>query len=755
MADSKLSDAAAEVTLAGPEPRGGGFYGYDRFKVTIDGNAERVRGQTASGNYFDLLGVRPAYGRLLTPADDSIVGRGGPEGAVAVISYRFWRQRFALDPNVLGRTIQVGTNWVTIVGVTAPEFFGLQTGSPIDLTIPMALAGSQLQSKGMWWMSAVGRLRDGATREQAAAELDAMFDGYMREIGMKRDGHFNAVALVPADRGLNALRRQFSEPLLIVMGIVAAVLLIGCANVANLLLARASARRNEISVRLAIGASRARVMRQLLTEGAVLVALGSLGGLALAKVGVSFLVGLFGNGGAGILLEPRFDVRVLAFTAAAAIVTVVLFSIAPVLHATRTDAAKPSGANASLSRPRLRIGQGLVVLQVMLAMALLCGAALFVRTFHNLTTLDGGFLRDGILTLQIEATIPSPFDRPRTAAEHRQLYGERGAMWERFLERCSILPNVGTAALATMVPLTGRDRGVAVGIEGRTLRKGENGTHVNTVSSDYFRTVGIPLRSGRLFTAHDNATGKRVAILNETGARAWFPDTNPIGRHITFPGQPVDDAYEVVGVVADARYVSLRLPDERMVYLPFEQAFDPLSNVMLLVRGDERRTDLVPIIRTVAAETVPGGFVAVARSMAERVDTSLLRERLLSMLATFFGVLALTLASVGLYGVLAYMVVRRYREIGIRLAIGAPHRSVAWMILRETLALVAVGVSLGSLLALVAARSIGSQLFGVAPGDPVATAAAIAILVAVTLAAAYLPARRATRVNPVVALRYE
>jgi len=433
----------------------------------------------------------------------------------------------------------------------------------------------------------------------------------------------------------------------------------------------------------------------------------------------------------------------------------VLFSIAPVLHATRTDAAKPSGANASLSRPRLRIGQGLVVLQVMLAMALLCGAALFVRTFHNLTTLDGGFLRDGILTLQIEATIPSPFDRPRTAAEHRQLYGERGAMWERFLERCSILPNVGTAALATMVPLTGRDRGVAVGIEGRTLRKGENGTHVNTVSSDYFRTVGIPLRSGRLFTAHDNATGKRVAILNETGARAWFPDTNPIGRHITFPGQPVDDAYEVVGVVADARYVSLRLPDERMVYLPFEQAFDPLSNVMLLVRGDERRADLVPMIRTVAAVTVPGGFVAVARSMAERVDTSLLRERLLSMLATFFGVLALTLASVGLYGVANYSVAQRTREIGVRMALGAEPSGIRGMILKQGGTLAGIGLLIGVGLSMMLGQLLSKLLFGVTPFDVPTLIAVPTVLGTVTVAASWLPARRAMRLDPVAVIRQD
>jgi predicted permease len=727
----------------------------DRFKVTIDGAAEQVRGQSASGNYFELLGVQPALGRLLTPADDTLLGRGGQDGAAAVISYNFWRRRFASDPGVLGRSIQVGTNWVTIVGVTSPELFGLQAGSPIDLTIPMMLAGSQLKSKGMWWMSAVGRIRPGATNEQARAELDALFGTYMQEIGMKRDGRFPGVALVPADRGLNGLRRQFSEPLLIVMAIVAAVLLVGCANVANLLLARASARQAEMAVRFAIGASRARVIRQLLTEGAVLVALGSVAGLGFAQAGVSFLVRLFADRGAGILLEPQFDVRVLSFTAAAAVLTVVLFSVAPALHAIRVDAAKPGGANVSQTRPRVRVGQALVVLQVTLAMALVCGAALFVRTLRNLNTLESGFSRGGILTVQIEATLPPPAVRPQTPEEHRQDHAAKGELWGRFVERVASLPEVGVAALGTMTPLSGRDRGVAAALEGRPLRPPNNGVHVNTVTTGYFRALGIPLVSGRVFTPGDTAAAPRVTILNRTAAQAWFSDVNPIGRKISFPGQRVPGLYEVVGVVADAKYVNLRLPDERMVYIPLGQALDPISNIMLVATRSGDPTALVPAIRTTAAEMIPGGFVTRIGTMEERVERSLLRERLLSILATFFGGLALTLACVGLYGVLSYTVVRRSREIGIRMAVGARHGAVAWMILRETLLLVTLGMTLGVFAAALAGRSISSQLFGVAPGDPLATAAAVGILVAVTLAAAYLPTRRATRIDPVIALRCE
>jgi len=725
-----------------------------RVKVTIDNASEQVRGQSVSGNYFDVLGVKPAYGRLLTSADDSIFDQGGPDGPVAVISYNFWRQRFALDPAVLGRAIQVGTRWVTIVGVTPPEFFGLQTGSPIDLMVPMMLAGSQLKSKGSWWMSAVARLRPGATSDQARAELDALFEPYLKSIGMRRDDYFSSVAVVPADRGLNGLRRQFSEPLLIVMSIVAAVLLIGCANVANLLLARASARRNEMSIRLAIGASRARVVRQLLTEGAVLVVLGTLAGLVLANAGVSFLVDLFADRGAGILLEPRFDLRVLVFTAAVAIITVVLFSVAPALHATRVDAASPGNTRVTASRPRFRMGQALVVMQVMLAMTLLCGAALFVRTLHNLTTIETGFIHEGVLSMQIESTPPSTPD-PKTPSEHRQANAVRGAMWTRFVERVATLPGVQAAALGGMSPLTGRDRGVGVAIDGRPIVQGKSNTHLNTVSADFFKTLGIGLRAGRLFTPRDDGAGPRVAILNQTAAQTWFPDSSPIGARISFPSQRVDDSYEVIGVVGDARYVNLRLPDARMVYIPIEQAIDPQINTTVVVHRDRDPAALVLMIRPIAQDMVPGGFLARIGTMDERVSRSLLRERLLSILATFFSVLAMTLACVGLYGVLAYTVVRRSREIGVRIAVGASQRAVAWMILGETLVLVVTGVVLGTLCATLASRWVSSQFFNVTPGDPLATIAAIFVLVGVTLLAAYLPTRRATRIDPVVVLRCE
>src|SRR4051812_22281634 len=350
----------------------------ERFRVTIDGVQEAMIGQYASGSYFNVLGVGAAIGRVLTPSDDSIVGRGGPDGAVAVISYGLWERRFGRSPSVLGRTIAVGTIPVTIVGVTRPGFYGLQTGSQIEVTVPMAITTNNLASRQTWWFSVVGRLKDGAPADAARIELDRYFKAYLDGGGLKDRKYFSGIELVPASRGLANLRRQFSQPLLIVMAIVALVLLIGCANVANLLLARASARSQEISLRLAIGASRGRLARQLITEGLLLVGVAAVVGIVLANAGVSLLVSLFAAIENRILLEPQLDLRVAAFTAATAILTGLLFSVAPALHAARAGAALPGATRASAGSSQTRTGNALVVIQLMLSVVLLCGAALFL-----------------------------------------------------------------------------------------------------------------------------------------------------------------------------------------------------------------------------------------------------------------------------------------------------------------------------------------------------------------------------------------
>jgi predicted permease len=726
------------------------------FKVSIDGVPERVPGQYASGTYFDLLGVRATHGRMLTPADDSEPGRGGPHGAVAVISDGFWTRRFGRDPAVLGKNVQVGTQWVTIVGVTPPGFFGLQVGTPLDITLPMMLVQQGLQSKQSWWLSVIGRLAPDATAEQARADLEALWDSYLTEVGMPRDkrGYFSGIALVPAARGANELRRTYAEPLLIVMAIVGVVLLIGCANVANLLLARATARQNEMAVRLAIGASRGRLIRQLLTEGVVLVSLGAGAGLLFAKWGASFLVAVLAGPAERLVLEPQFDLRVLGFTAGVSVTTALLFSLAPALRATRVDAAKPAAAGGTATHNRL--GRALVVVQVTLSVLLLCGAALFLRTLHNLNRAPAGFDRDGVLTMLVEATVPGRTDPPKTPAEFRADHARLGAIWSGFIERVHEVPGVSSAAVATMSPLSGRDRGVKIEIHGPVQGpEKDRGIGINHVTDRYFETTGIRLLAGRSFTPRDRSGSLRVAILNETAARAFFGAETPLGRKVNFPGQRVQDEFEIVGVVADTRYKDLRTPDSRMAYLPLEQAIDPITTAVVAVRGPGDVTRLAPSIRAIAIENVPGGFVTGIATMEQQVEMSLVRERMLALLATFFAALALILACIGLYGVMAYRVARRTREIGIRIAVGANQQSVVWMMVRETLLLVTIGAALGTLASLAANRYIAGQLFGVTPRDPVAIVVALSVLGIVTMVAGYVPARQASRIDPVRALRAE
>ncbi len=725
-----------------------------RFKVSIDGVPERVRGQYASGSYFDVLGVRAAQGRLLTAADDAEPGRGGPDGPVAVISDAFWTRRFGRDPSVLGKSVQVGTQWVTIVGVTPPGFFGLQVGMPVDITVPMMMADG-LQSKQSWWLSVIARLGPGASVEQARADLEALWDAYLTEVGMPRErrGYFSGVVLVPAARGANQLRRDYSEPLLIVMAIVGVVLLIGCANVANLLLARAAARQNEMAIRLAIGAGRGRLIRQLLTEGFVLVSLGAAAGLLFAHWGASFLVAVLAGPGQAVVLEPHFDLRILGFTAGVSIATALLFSLMPALRTTRVGAANPGSAPRTTSQNR--VGQTLVIVQVTLSVLLLCGGALFVRTLLNLNEVASGFDRHGILTMQVEATVPPPTAVPKTPTEFRAEHARLGAIWRGLMERVYELPDVSSAAAAAgMSPLTGRIRGVKIAIDGPAPgpRK-DRGIRINQVTDRYFETTGIHLIAGRSFSPSDQSGSLGVAIFNETAARAFFGTESPLGRKVTFPGQRVEGPYEVVGIVADARYQDLRTPDEPMVYVPLDQAIDPITGAVVFVRGQGDVKRLVPSMRAAVAETVPGGFIAGITTIEQQLEMSLVRERMLALLATFFAALALVLACIGIYGVMAYRVVRRTREIGIRIAVGATHQSVVWLVVRETLLLVIVGAAIGTGVSLAVNPLLATQLFGVTSYDPTAILVALSVLVAVTLMAGYVPARQASRIDPVKALK--
>lgn len=723
----------------------------ERFRVTIDGVQEMVSGQSASGSYFDLLGIKPAIGRVIGAADDSVIGRGGPDGAVAVISYRFWERRFRRDPAVLGKSVLVGTNWVTVVGVTSPGFHGLSAGSPVDITIPMALTGNNLGARLNWWFSVIGRLKDGAAPEQARAELDRYFRAYMAENGKKVEAreYFSGIALVPAAKGLEGLRRTLSKPLLIVMVIVALILLIGCANVANLLLARASARRNEIAMRLVIGASRGRIVRQLLTEGFLLAVAAAAVGLLFAKWGVLLLVDLLAGVRGRIQLEPQFDFRVLAFMAGAAIVSCLLFSVAPTWHASRRIGEKRRVDGGS----RFRTGNALVVVQISLSLVLLCGAALFIRSLRNLTELNPGFEREGVLTLRVDASLPRIYPALQgnpAVEEHARL----GRMWETMIAPLTGVPQVNAAAVSTLSPMSGRDRGVLLATNEANPPR-DRGIAINQVSSGYFPAFGMEAVAGRLFTPADQAGSQRVAILNEQAVKARFPDGNPLGRRVNFPGQSVTAEYEIVGVVRDVRYESLRKAAKPMVYIPIQQAIDRIGGVNVAIRGRTDGAEMLPVLRRQVREGVPDGYISGIMTVQQQVDETLVEERLLSILASLFGGLALLLAVIGIYGVMAFAVIRRTREIGIRIAVGAPERAILWLVLRDTIQLVGFGLLLGIPSVWMATTYIEGTLFGLQGNDPGAISMAVILMLLVAVGAAALPAWRASHTDPLISLRTE
>lgn len=718
-------------------------------RIRIDGQREEVMGQFVSGNYFPLLGVNPLLGRALSPADDTVPQKGGPDGLVAVISYKYWTRRFGRSPEVIGKVVQVGNDAVTIIGVTPPEFYGLIPGTEIDISLPMMFQGARLLAdKTSWWFKAVGRLKPDASVEQAQAELNAIFQPFMDETSMSTETRrevFARIELTPASKGLDTLRRQFSRPLQALMVIVALVLLVACANVANLLLARAMARRKEFAVRLALGANRRRLLRQMLTESLLLVSLGGLLGLLFARWGGAFLMSFFAAGRNQVFVNLTLDYRVLLFTTAVALLTGLIFGLAPALQATRIDPTPALKGSAS-TPSRSRFGKSLVAAQVALSLLLLVGAGLFLQTLRNLKNLDAGFLRDGVVTMLVNPDV-TVYREARLAD-----------LWKEILAHVERLPGVRSASLSSLYPLDGNDRSVRVVVAGFTLSsERDQDIRLNQVSPGFFQTFGIALLKGRTFTESDNETAPKVALLNETAARFYFSDRDPIGGQLSFKRGPEAKPmqYQVVGVVRDSRYSSLREPDTRLVYLPMLQSLDQMGRLTLAARGDGRPADLINGVRSQLGAAGKDILVTNIATLDEQVDRSLLQERLVATLSLFFGLLALLLACIGLYGVMSYNVARRTHEFGIRMALGAERRHVIQLVMSETLLVVGIGITIGLSAALATTRFISSMLFGLMPTDPLTFGGVAVLLLGVALLACWIPARRATKVDPLVALRYE
>jgi predicted permease len=717
-------------------------------------SAQRAQGHLVSGNYFDVFGVRSMMGRLLSPEDDAAGAR-----PAAVISHRYWKEKCNADPLIVGKSVTLNGASFTIVGITPPEFFGERVRRSPDFWLPLAfqpqveMHESVLSDQKVYWLSLMGRLKPGVSGEQAQANVNVALQQFLTDqAGAKITDELRAsiqnsyVELTPGGRGISGLRFFYSEPLRMLMAIVALVLLIACANVGNLLLSRSAARQTEMSLRLALGASRARVVRQLLTESVVLAAIGGAIGLLLAGWGVDALVTLVARTSP---LDVHPDALVLGFTVGVSLLAGVVFGLAPALRASRTDLSSALKAKSSrVGGLKLRFGlaPALIVSQVALSLVLLIGAGLFARSLLKLEHEDLGFNRENVLLVDID---------PRLAGYKPK---ELSALYTQLLDRLGELPGVRSTSIATYSPLSGTGRSSSITVAGYTPQTGED-----TVVSDmligpsYCSTLGLPLLLGREIGLQDTPASTKVAVVNDAFAQSFFQSENPVGRRFSFGDEEKDAGdIEIVGVIGDVKYESSREKPVPTAYRPILQVQDQgaySSNLEIRTEGDP----LVAAsgVRSAIAQVDDKLPIVGVTSFSKQLADSLRQERLIAQLVSFFGVLALLLACVGLYGVMGHAVARRTNEIGIRMALGAERHSILWMVLRETLILVIAGIAIGVPVALAAARLVSTQLYGLSAADPLTLAAAVTLLVAVAALAGYLPARRASRVDPMVALRYE
>jgi len=753
-------------------------FGNVNLNVTADGQADVAGGQAVSGNYFAALGVQPAVGRLLTDEDDK-----AGAGAVAVLSHRYWQKRFGGDAAIVGKQINLNNLPFTVVGVSAKGFDGaMGVGTSLDISIPLALEPqlaadrerSFMAGAGVWWLRIMGRLQPGVTREQAQAQLENTFlqsvleHRAARQAAAKTRGG-NAISDLdpkqyprliadPGGQGEMYRRRYYAPSLYLLLGVVGLVLLIACANVANLLLSRSAGRQKEIGLRLALGASRSRLIRQLLTESVLLSLLGGLFGIIFAIWIKDGLIAVSDWGGRGMnTLEPSLDWRVLGFTLALSLLTGIVFGLAPAWRTTRVDltpSLKDTGRGSSAVHRSL-LSRGLVVVQVALSLLLLVGAGLFVRTLLNLQRVDPGFNTQNLLLFDVEPGLIGYKDD-----KLRQIYGQ-------ISERLEAVPGVQGVTFSRMPLLSQASSSSSVFLrealnatpdsEGRIPPSGEGYRHV--VRENFLQAMGIPLLSGRTFGPQDNTTSPKVVVVNQTFANKFFPDQNPIGKRFTYDTKKPDEL-EIIGVAKDAKYTSQRDEIPPTVYSSYRQE-RPQSGATFEVRTNGDPSATIASVRSVVREIEPNLPVMNVKSQVEQADETLRMERLFAKLLTLFALLAQQLAAIGLFGVLAYTVSQRTHEIGIRMALGADRGNVLRMIVKQGMILVVIGVILGVVGAFILTKyleswiSLSKMLFGVKVTDPLTYGVIAVLLTFVALIACYIPARRATKVDPLVALRYE
>ncbi len=730
------------------------FKDVGRMNVTIDGNAEVVQGEMVSGNFYSSLGVHPQLGRVLAPYDDDKPGAS----PVVVISDGFWTRRFGRSPSVIGKTILLNLTNVTIVGVNPPRFTGARSvqSSPEvflpfslqPLVAPNARFGSLLNNSRFWWMQVMARSRPGISDASARAELDlALKDAVRSTMNPKPDEALPDLRIADGSRGLNESSRMFARPVYVLMALVGFVLLLACANIANLLLARASVRQREISVRLALGATRRRILRQVLTESLLLSLLGGLGGLLVGYFGRNAIPGLVTNPWDAPMAAASFDWRVFAFNAALSILTGVLFGLAPAWQATRTQVNSGLKDNAQTATRRRRgyAGKAIVGFQIALSSLLVLGAGVFLRTLVNLSSVDPGFDTRNLVLFGMQPP------------ESRYPNGKDVLLYRDIEQRLAAIPGVESVA-ASSIPLlsqsTSDDDFVPTGQKPAPGK--EESADDNAVGDDFFATLRIPILAGRAFNSHDTQTSLKVAVVNQALARKFFPNQNPIGK--TFETGDSHDGkllFQIVGVCGDTHYADLRNDPPPTFYLSYRQAPDISWGMSFTVKTRASRTSIAPSLRQ-AVRSVDRDLPLVdIRSQQEQIDSLLQQERIFASLTAGFGMIALILACIGIYGIMSYTVARRTNEIGIRLALGARTRQVLAMVLVETSWLAVAGVVVGIGAGLLLIRLIRSMLYGVRAYDPVSVAGAAGLLLGVSLLAGYVPARRASRVQPVEALRHE
>ena len=757
---------------------GGGQMAFDVPDQGAHAAAQLVSGTMVSGNYFQLLGVTPVIGRLFTP-DDNLKEDGHPW---AVLDYGFWQRRFGGDPGVIGRRILLNESPFTIVGVSRAGFTGAVVGDHPDVYVPIMMyreirrAARDWNTRHYWFLNIIARLKPGVSLAAAKPEADLMWKQILANDPEEKRRPYdkdydtrNRGTLLEASNGYMWMRSQLEKPLLVLMIVVALVLLIACANLANLLLVRATVRAREIAIRLAVGAARSRLIAQLVIETLVIAFLGAIAGVAIAWWGVRVLLTFFPKRGMPLEFDLTPDWRVLAFSFALCITVGLLCGIAPAIQTTRPNLNsalknEPSGSG----RVRFDLRRALVTLQVALSLLLLIGAGLFLRSLSNLKSLDPGFVRESVLTVEAD---PSAIGYK----------GQRiRSYFDRVLEQARTLPNVRSASLAAITPLAGSRWNAGISVEGYTRKADEKPwVDMNAVSSDYFSTMGVPLLAGRDFRPEDNPPvipdvnpqpgpgdddnplppPAPVAIVNEAFAKKFFPNASALGRRFS-QGQfhhedrfnPVK-AFEIVGVVKDANYFDIRKPVEPMIYVPVWRLGANFQTICIRSIGTPGH--LVSALRSEMNKIDPSIPVLRTITLEDQFDGTIGQERAVSTLCGFFGGIAVLLAAIGLYGVMAYTVTRRYREIGIRMALGAEPARVLRLVLRDTAWMVGIGAMIGLPAALALTRLVQSFLYGLTPQDPASIVLATIGLLIVTGIAGYIPALRATRVDPLIALRHE